>query len=40
MRNLIALGYFDINLDVVWDTVQTALPELLNQLTTVRHDAI
>lgn len=40
MRNRIAHGYFDINLDVVWDTVQTALPELLNQLTTVRHDAI
>jgi len=26
MRNRIAHGYFDINLDVVWDTVQTALP--------------
>ena len=32
MRNRIAHGYFDINLDVVWDTVQTALPELLRQL--------
>lgn len=32
MRNRIAHGYFDINLDVVWDTVQTALPELLKQL--------
>ena len=32
MRNRIAHGYFDINLDVVWDTVQTALPELLVQL--------
>lgn len=32
MRNRIAHGYFDINLDVVWDTVQTALPELLTQL--------
>ena len=32
MRNRIAHGYFDINLDVVWDTVQTALPELLEQL--------
>ena len=32
MRNRIAPGYFDINLDVVWDTVQTALPELLEQL--------
>ena len=25
MRNRIAHGYFDINLDVVWDTVLTAL---------------
>ena len=32
MRNRIAHGYFDINLDVVWDTVKTALPELLEQL--------
>jgi uncharacterized protein with HEPN domain len=39
MRNRIAHGYFNINLDVVWDTVQTALPALLNQLSAVRHDA-
>ena len=39
MRNRIAHGYFDINLDVVWDTVQTALPELLKQLAAVRQDA-
>jgi uncharacterized protein with HEPN domain len=32
MRNRIAHGYFDINLDMVWETVQTALPELLKQL--------
>jgi uncharacterized protein with HEPN domain len=38
MRNRIAHGYFDINLDVVWDTVQTALPELLKQLPAVRQD--
>lgn len=36
MRNRIAHGYFDINLDVVWDTVQTALPQLLEQLLAVR----
>ena len=36
MRNRIAHGYFDINLDVVWDTVQTALPQLLEQLASVR----
>ena len=34
MRNRIAHGYFDINLEVVWDTVQTALPELLKVLPT------
>ena len=39
MRNRIAHGYFDINLDVVWDTVQAALPKLLMQLPAVRVDA-
>ena len=38
MRNRIAHGYFDINLDVVWDTVQTALPQLLEQLPAIRED--
>lgn len=36
MRNRIAHGYFDINLDVVWETVQTALPALLEQLDGIR----
>ncbi len=35
MRNRIAHGYFEINLDVVWDTVRTALPELLDGLTAI-----
>lgn len=39
MRNRIAHGYFEINLDVVWDTVQTALPALLKHLPDVRHGA-
>ena len=39
MRNRIAHGYFDINLDVVWDTVQTALPALLQQMPAVRAGA-
>ena len=39
MRNRIAHGYFEINLDVVWDTVQMALPQLLKQLPAVRDDA-
>lgn len=32
MRNRIAHGYFEIDLDLVWDTVATALPDLLSQL--------
>lgn len=32
MRNRIAHGYFDVNPEVVWETVQTALSELLLQL--------
>lgn len=32
MRNRIAHGYFDINLEVVWETVQVALPALKVQL--------
>jgi uncharacterized protein with HEPN domain len=33
MRNRIAHGYFEIDLDVVWETVRSALPELQKQLT-------
>lgn len=39
MRNRIAHGYFDINLEVVWDTVQDALPVLLSQLPGIQADA-
>ena len=35
MRNRLAHGYFDINLDVVWSTLQQALPELREQLRVV-----
>jgi len=38
MRNRMAHGYFDINLDVVWDTVQEKLPVLLKQLPALRQD--
>lgn len=37
MRNRIAHGYFDINLDIVWDTVQTALPQLLQKVAAIRN---
>lgn len=36
MRNRIAHGYFDINLDIVWDTVAAALPQLIKQLSTIK----
>jgi uncharacterized protein with HEPN domain len=39
MRNRIAHGYFDINLDVVWETIQTALPALLEQLPAILEEA-
>lgn len=39
MRNQIAHGYFDINLDVVWETVKSALPALLERLPAVRAQA-
>ena len=39
MRNRMAHGYFDINLDIVWDTVQELLPELLKQLPSVLQDS-
>ena len=38
MRNRMAHGYFDINLDVVWETAQESLPELLKQLPAVHQN--
>lgn len=35
-RNRVAHGYLDIKLDIVWDTVQSALPALLLQLPALR----
>jgi uncharacterized protein with HEPN domain len=32
MRNRIAHGYYEINLDTVWETVSSALPELVERL--------
>ena len=36
MRNRMAHGYFAINLDIVWDTIQTALPSLEDQLAKIQ----
>lgn len=32
MRNRLAHGYFDIDFELVWNTVQTALPALIGDL--------
>ena len=40
MRNRIAHGYFDVDLNVVWDTVQTALPSLSERLPAITRAAL
>lgn len=35
MRNRLVHAYFDINLDILWTTVQKVLPDLLTQLQNV-----
>lgn len=35
MRNRMAHGYFDIDLDVVWETVRASLPALQDQLLAI-----
>jgi len=32
MRNRVAHGYFDIDLETVWETVQTALPDQIEAM--------
>ena len=32
MRNRLTHGYFDVNLDVVWETIQTDIPDLIKTL--------
>jgi uncharacterized protein with HEPN domain len=39
MRNRMAHGYFDIDLNVLWETAQEWLPVLLKQLVAVRQNA-
>ena len=39
MRNRIAHGYFEINLDIDWETISKALPDLLQQLPAVQRSA-
>ena len=39
MRNRITHGYFEVDFEMVWETLTTALPELMPQLPAVRRDA-
>lgn len=39
MRNRMAHGYFDINLEVVWETAKEWLPALLKELPALSNDA-
>jgi uncharacterized protein with HEPN domain len=38
MRNRIAHGYYEIDFEVVWDTVSLSLPPLIEALKRIRHD--
>jgi len=35
IRNRLIHAYFDINLDIIWTTVQRVLPEVVSQLQTI-----
>ena len=37
LRNRIAHGYFTIDLDIIWHTVQVSLPDLLDKLQAATH---
>lgn len=36
MRNRLTHGYFDVDLNIVWQTVESALPALVEQLDQLR----
>lgn len=38
MRNRVAHGYHEVDLSIVWKTVQTALPDLLVKVEALRRD--
>ena len=35
MRNRLSHGYFDINLDIVWETIQTDIPSIIRALSQI-----
>lgn len=40
MRNRIAHSYFEINMEVVWDTIQTSIPEIIERLSSIKNKLI
>lgn len=40
MRNRLAHGYFDINMDVVWETLERDLPGLQSSLAESRQQVM
>jgi uncharacterized protein with HEPN domain len=38
MRNVVAHGYFHVDLDILWATVETSLPELRKLIQQALHD--
>ena len=36
MRNRIVHGYSGVNMNIVWDTIQMDLPELLSELQAIQ----
>jgi uncharacterized protein with HEPN domain len=38
MRNALSHGYFKVDFEIVWRTIQTDLPRLYAQISTVIHD--
>lgn len=38
MRNALAHGYFKVDLEIVWKTIQSGLPELQEQIESLLND--
>ena len=32
MRNRIAHGYFEMNMEIVWETIQQSIPKIIEQI--------
>jgi uncharacterized protein with HEPN domain len=39
MRNVLAHGYFGVDLEIVWKTIQTDLPSLLRQVQQIKTES-